>query len=134
MTDQRPTVAIVGFLDTKAVEHAFVKNLLEVQSCKVVVVDVSISVSWRAPPGGQVLTPPWKDWLCTHRSRDARARGGLRSVRRRGKRRKPEKHTTRRRSEDLDRRRHAVAPAAREPGHAARRSRDGWLELEHARL
>jgi uncharacterized protein (UPF0261 family) len=39
----KPTVALVGFLDTKGEEHAFVADLLRSSGCNVIVLDVSIT-------------------------------------------------------------------------------------------
>lgn len=47
MGEPRPTVALLGFLDTKGPEHAFTKDILEAQGCNVVVIDVSITVRGR---------------------------------------------------------------------------------------
>jgi uncharacterized protein (UPF0261 family) len=38
-----PTVALVGFLDTKGAEHDFVANRLRASGCTVLVLDVSIN-------------------------------------------------------------------------------------------
>jgi uncharacterized protein (UPF0261 family) len=41
----RPTVALIGFLDTKGEESAFLHKLLKEAGSDVVVIDVSITVS-----------------------------------------------------------------------------------------
>jgi uncharacterized protein (UPF0261 family) len=50
----KPTVALVGFLDTKGEEHAFVADLLRSSGCTVLVLDVSIT-DVRSPNSVSIL-------------------------------------------------------------------------------
>ena len=38
----KSTVALIGFLDTKAAEHALVRETLEKAGCAVIMIDISI--------------------------------------------------------------------------------------------
>ncbi|EPQ53803.1 hypothetical protein GLOTRDRAFT_139899 [Gloeophyllum trabeum ATCC 11539] len=45
----KPKVLLIGFLDTKEAEYAFVKDLLEAKGCEVVIIDTSIQVRTPLP-------------------------------------------------------------------------------------